>query len=403
MKFKKGTRVEVFSNKDVPSGCWRCAEIVSGNGHNFVVRYDGYEMVLERVSSKEIRPCPPLPEIANNWVSGDVVEVLDCFSWKMATISKVLDKKHHLVRLLGSSLEFKVNKFDIRARQSWQEGKWIVIGKGSVSCDDREHNESLTMKNNRNSRKHVQMCNRKINVHARDGCFSEIKKAKFLNKPSCKILKRGHYDHLQVEVYDGAACKLRAIEKEGGQHRVFVSNHSMVPEQVVSSHAEKAGGIPTHASDNQIRLPQLEAKRRKSDDAVGCSLAVDLEARTADSVTCSVGSCSINSYDSYKLHHHSRFIEDIDSNCSDAESFYRGEYEEESSSQPTKEELAAEIHRLELYAYRCTMEALHASGPLSWEQESMVTNLRLSLHISNDEHLMEVRNLISADNSIPSR
>ncbi|KAL8234927.1 hypothetical protein R6Q59_021027, partial [Mikania micrantha] len=30
-----------------------------------------------------------------------------------------------------------------------------------------------------------------------------------------------------------------------------------------------------------------------------------------------------------------------------------------------------EIHRLELQAYRCTIEALHASGPLTWEKETM--------------------------------
>lgn len=134
MRFKKGSKVEVLSKKDVPSGSWRCAEIVFGNGHNYTVRYDGYsgiadEMVLERISRKEIRPCPPLPEVANNWVPGDVVEVFNDFSWKMATISKVLGTKYFLVRLLGSSLEFKVSKSEIRARQSWQDGKWVVIGR----------------------------------------------------------------------------------------------------------------------------------------------------------------------------------------------------------------------------------------------------------------------------------
>ncbi|XP_076911906.1 uncharacterized protein LOC143570024 [Bidens hawaiensis] len=54
------------------------------------------------------------------------------------------------------------------------------------------------------------------------------------------------------------------------------------------------------------------------------------------------------------------------------------------------------VHGLELHAYRFTLEALYASGPLSWDKEALLTNLRINLHISNDEHLKELRNLISS-------
>lgn len=133
MRFKKGDKVEVLSQKEVPSGSWRCGEIICGNGHNYTVRYDGDaastdKTVFERVSRKAIRPCPPSLDVSEYWVPGDVVEVFNNYSWKMATISKILGKKYFLVRLLGSSLEFKVSKFDIRVRQSWLEDKWIVVG-----------------------------------------------------------------------------------------------------------------------------------------------------------------------------------------------------------------------------------------------------------------------------------
>jgi hypothetical protein len=55
----------------------------------------------------------------------------------------------------------------------------------------------------------------------------------------------------------------------------------------------------------------------------------------------------------------------------------------------------AEIHELEFHAYRSTVQALYASGPLSWEQESLLTNLRLSLNISDEEHLLHLRQLLS--------
>ena len=136
MRFKKGDKVEVLSKTEVPSGFWRCAEIICGNGHHYNVRYDGYqdatgEVIVERVSRKAIRPCPPVLEITENWNPGDVVEVFQNFSWKMAKVLKVLGKKYILGRILGSSLEFKVSKFNIRVRQSWQDERWIRVGKVS--------------------------------------------------------------------------------------------------------------------------------------------------------------------------------------------------------------------------------------------------------------------------------
>ncbi|KAF9616850.1 hypothetical protein IFM89_032700 [Coptis chinensis] len=67
-----------------------------------------------------------------------------------------------------------------------------------------------------------------------------------------------------------------------------------------------------------------------------------------------------------------------------------------SSGTSNKEEMVDGTHKLALDAYYRTMEALRVSGFISWEQEEMITNLRLKLNISNDEHLMELRKLVSA-------
>jgi hypothetical protein len=61
-----------------------------------------------------------------------------------------------------------------------------------------------------------------------------------------------------------------------------------------------------------------------------------------------------------------------------------------------KEVVEERIHRLELNAYHCTLEAMYTSGPLSWEKEELLTNLRISLNISNDEHLRGIKSLVSA-------
>ncbi|THG07766.1 hypothetical protein TEA_022003 [Camellia sinensis var. sinensis] len=137
VRYKKGRIVEVLSKNEVPSGSWHCAEIICGNGHNYTVRYEmgpaaTDEAIVERVSRKSISPCPPPVKLSENCVPGDVAEVFQNFSWKMATVSKVLGRNCFLVRLLGSSHEFKVSKVDLRVRQSWQGGKWFMIGKSSA-------------------------------------------------------------------------------------------------------------------------------------------------------------------------------------------------------------------------------------------------------------------------------
>lgn len=133
MRFKKGSQVEIFKS-EVPSGAWWCAVIISGNGHNYTAEYARYsgrtnETAQERVSRKEIRPCPPPVQRVTSWMAGDLVEVLDDFSWKIATVLKVLGGECYSVRLLGSSREFQTHKSNIRVRQSWQDDKWVVIGK----------------------------------------------------------------------------------------------------------------------------------------------------------------------------------------------------------------------------------------------------------------------------------
>ncbi|XP_039003814.1 uncharacterized protein LOC120130704 [Hibiscus syriacus] len=65
-------------------------------------------------------------------------------------------------------------------------------------------------------------------------------------------------------------------------------------------------------------------------------------------------------------------------------------------SSPVVADEVFDIHELELRAYKSTVKALYASGPLTWRQEFLLTNLRLSLNISDEEHLLQLRHLLSA-------
>ncbi|CAL5361444.1 unnamed protein product [Camellia sinensis] len=283
MRFMKGSKVEVLSKKEVSTGSWLSAEIISGNGHTYSIRYVSFpssgEALVERVPRKAIRPCPPPVEgaAADNWVPGDRLEVFHSknMSWKTATMVKVLGGNKFLVRLIGKSKEFEVHGSHLRVRQSWQDDKWFIVGKGDAQF-------AMSMKKNQKD------TNTKL----------------FVGK-----------DHFH-------AAKKMEIQEPQNSTRTL----------------EKASPI----GGNSVKHEN----------------------------------------------------EDTDSFRSDAEPFHGRWYEKEGSDLVKNKELVARDHKLELRAYCNALKALFASGPLSWEDEMEVTELRLSLHISDDEHLVEIRNLM---------
>ena len=142
--FTRGSKVEVLNKGKVPLGSWRCAEIISGNGHNYSVRYNHYlpEMgsTVERVTRKDIRPCPPPMVGSRSWVPGDIVEVLEDGCWVPAQVSKVVEEGNYfLVRLLGPSREFVAQRSNLRLRQSWKDNTWAVIEKVILSYSSLQY------------------------------------------------------------------------------------------------------------------------------------------------------------------------------------------------------------------------------------------------------------------------
>ncbi|KAF0912766.1 hypothetical protein E2562_019004 [Oryza meyeriana var. granulata] len=113
---------------------------------------------------------------------------------------------------------------------------------------------------------------------------------------------------------------------------------------------------------------------------------------------CSVASCSINDPENFtnaKKLQSIGFPDDAMSACP-CTSGMEDDAAGGGVSSTGDDEPAIAVHELELQAYQSTLRALYASGPLTWEQESLLTNLRLSLNISNEEHLLQLRRLLSS-------
>ena len=236
------------------------------------------------------------------------------------------------------------------------------------------------------------------------GLSSQIQKCQ--NVPNLETWKRGsNYEYSQAETMGRAGLKCRVLKKKQRYHRSVAGNPSMLHEHVKSlviqrgMLGEQLGG----ASFDRTNVSETNGDRKKQMGVAYHSFEENFELNDADRATCSVGSCSISNSNGHGLPCRVTIgrNEDTDGSSSDAESFCHLGNETGNLLLSRDKPLEAKIHGLELHAYRCTMEALYASGPLSWEKELLLTDLRLSLHISNDEHLMEIKNLVST--SISSR
>ncbi|XP_019088866.1 PREDICTED: uncharacterized protein LOC104730029 isoform X1 [Camelina sativa] len=373
MRFRKGSRVEVFTNKEAPYGAWRCAEIISGNGHTYNVRYCSFQLeheeedtVTVRVPRKIIRPCPPHVDV-QRWETGELVEVLDNHSWKAATVREELCGNYYLVRLLGTPAEFTFHQVNLRVRQSWQDETWVAIGKISGSV------KSSTLTGSDVHQKLQPHTNNKL-VHE-----PSVVSARVLKRPS-------PYDWSEcAESCTGNPKKIRSLEKEGQKHRF-----SAQKVDAFACRPESRGGKShLQASFNNKKTGCCQIVRVRSKGFSESVRAGSLDA-DSDSDACSVGSCSATSYDESNMP--PCMLDDSsnqsDSCSSDAESSC-GLGEEARREHPSARDGAGRSCRSELYTYRSTLGELFSSGPLSWEQEASLTDLRLSLNISDDEHLME--------------
>ncbi|KAK7352731.1 hypothetical protein VNO80_18159 [Phaseolus coccineus] len=384
MRLRKGIKVEIPGNTDGLSVEWRCARIISGNGHTYSVQYDRSsttsEASIERVSRKAIRPSPPPIKGIGSWVANDHVEVYNFGSWRAATVLKFIDGDFYLVRLWVSCKELTVLKVNMRARQTFQNGQWVVMSKGSGKSPAGKF--SLISNSSKD-----QPENKCRNIVSPGLDASDHQEPCLV---SSSTLKR---TSPFVESYPR---KLRAVSNMGECERFKAVTTAPLLHKVyaVVYPQNNMGEKCMHTSFTNGTKKYYETGKENP-----CNVSTHFLERIEEPDYCcsdlsSVGSCSVISSNSNKISSDTLAgpCQDEDTLCSDAESLDVGDVDEGCSTSPS--EVAAEsIHRLELHAYHSTLEVMYASGSLSWEQEELLTNLRISLNISNDEHLMEIKNL----------
>ncbi|XP_038717653.1 uncharacterized protein LOC120010838 isoform X4 [Tripterygium wilfordii] len=225
MRLTKGTRVEVLSGKEVVMGAWLCGEIVSGNGHMYSVKCGRSaltkEVVVERVPRKAIRPCPPPVEGAGKWAPDDLVEVFHNLSWKMSRIVEDVGGNVFSVRLLGSPQVFRVHSSYLRVRQSWEHGKWFVVGKGS-------ENNTMSMG------KRVPITRIKVRI-GDDLLFDKEDKETQKHHVvfSRNLKRRSPFGFSCIEEEKVASKKNRSDEKDGSSRQISPLHPSLTSEKLM--------------------------------------------------------------------------------------------------------------------------------------------------------------------------
>ncbi|CAJ1973743.1 unnamed protein product [Sphenostylis stenocarpa] len=391
MRLRKGSKVEIPGNTDGLSVEWRCARIISGNGHTYSVQYDRASTIseasIERVSRKAIRPSPPLIKGIESWAANDHVEVYNFGSWRAATVLKFIDGDFYFVRLWVSCKELTVRRVNMRARQTLQNGQWVVMSKGSGkspvgksslisnSSKDQPENMSRTFFSpGLDASGHQEPCL---------ASSSRLKRmAPFVSSP-----------------IDSYPRKLRAVSNMGECERFKDVTTVPLLQKVyaVAYPQNNMGEKCMHTSFTNGTNKYYETGKENHNNVSTHFLERIEEPVYSSSDLSSVGSCSVISSNSNKISSDTLAgsCQDEDILCSDAESLDVRDVDKGCSTSPN-EVVAERIHRLELDAYHSTLEVMYASGSLSWEQEELLTNLRISLNISNDEHLMEIKNLGSS-------
>ncbi|XP_022758308.1 uncharacterized protein LOC111305234 [Durio zibethinus] len=399
MKFRKGNLVEVLRKEHDPCGSWFTGNILSSDGDNYIVRYkllmdQERKQVVEKVKGKDVRPLPPSVN-GKSWAVGDMAEVFDIQCWKVGKVAKVSKNNDRFVIKFFGSIQLKeFHASCLRIRQAWHGNKWMMIGKVAKGKDLANnftpkipyHAGGLLLKTSLHRSKTL-LSGRKYRVGQHDGGADNVTKCLCM-----RAISRGH-------AHQSEDCNMDPLF--GGTLKKRKS-----PPCSRGCDETLKGALPLFKQVDDISCPHIgvdekfikhstNRNNRMEDKTPHCLFDSSRPVWSTEvSDQCSVASCSYNGVANYAGQISHKSSENTPDN-SDAESSFPSLCGQR-DLRLSPVDIVVDVHELELHAYKSTVEALYASGPLTWEQESLLTNLRLSLNISDEEHLLQLRHLLSA-------
>lgn len=310
---------------------------------------------------------PAVAQTRCKWIIGDVTEVLDHNTWKLGKIAKMLKNNYFVIRLADC---IQLKEFHISSLR-------VPLPHAPAAPHSKQFPaaEKATERIKRLPADHNFPCSK-----AGPGMGHQV----YEGQGHCAKKSEA----ISLCPYTGVATNLKSSKLAP---RGQMSSDVLLRR---SGKKRKATAVESHQRRQKTTQPR-KAARTSALNGVMADNCLYRSSQVREGTECSVASCSINNVEYFANDNQQCSVGCASSSPDDAMSACPCTSGRENNNIFSSES-AIDIHELELEAYQSTVRALYASGPLTWEQESLLTNLRLSLNISNEEHLLQLRHLLSS-------
>ncbi|KAE8788916.1 hypothetical protein D1007_36912 [Hordeum vulgare] len=390
MRITLGMSLEAWVTTDAVAppmamGAWRAGEVVWGNGHSYVMRWFDGGPDSGRILRKFVRPLPdPAVQLPADLGAGDNVEVLDGSLWKWAEVVAAADGHGGLfeVKIVGSAQVLTAGRGALRPRQVYGEKGWVVLHKGNkIPAESVVPSRPIAGKN--------------INGKATNGG------SKFGAAPHAAVMlgKSTKRSSCTVTVDAGLVRDAKRPQCYGDANPCYLMKKR--------PQCDLVGGAARDSSDSDDDSSSTSSKSDSSSSADSSDDSTSTNGSSSDGggVRAAVPTAGEQCQENRQASPPNSEGEGQDSNddgraSATATTQHRLAPADEEEAVTMRRNRQAEegehghgVHGLELEAYVSVMKAFHATGPLSWAKEELLTGLRLQLHVSGDEHLQVIRRL----------
>ncbi|KAK3126541.1 hypothetical protein QOZ80_7AG0558110 [Eleusine coracana subsp. coracana] len=308
--------------------------------------------VRKMMQREDVRPHRLVGLRESSWILGDIIEVFYHNLWRPGKIIKVLKNDYFVIRL---TCFIQLKEFHIsclRAPQANHGKQSSVIDKDCRGFEEDGHRTK------------------------------RCKSSKICPSSATRVMMK----HKTRRTRPDGFIRVTGKKTKAAAYEVHQPIKKVLPLKVSARNGIDGDCLYRPLSNKHNDLARNSFTKTKPAYEVVSSSQIHL--RATDENECSVASCCANcleystNVDQQSVEIGNCFPDDAMSTCP-----ARSLWEDRNVHGPS---LSMDLHDLELQAYQSTVRAFYASGPLTWEQESLLTNLRLSLNISNEEHLLQI-------------